>query len=302
MADPFTIRIHLPDGDPEGVRVVDRPGWTGVGIAFPRTQWAAVKPRDEFSKPGIYVLTGYGEDASDDLPMVYIGKGTRDIRSRIDEHDKQKEFWETGVVFTSPRGELNAAHVDWLEYALVDRAKQLLRCHLDNNNNPRESDIGEAEKAYTRGFLKEVLQILPLLGIRSLETPKAVKPTGVAVASDNKHMARDTVIVPAHEDGFQQVFIGEDCWYSIRISGGMLKHIRYIAAYRTAPTRAITHYAAVKSIEPYGDEGKYKLIFEGKAIPVGPITYGTAPKGSMQGPRYTSFEKLKAARTLLDLM
>lgn len=35
MADPYTIRICVPDGDPEGVRIVDRMNWTGVGIAFP---------------------------------------------------------------------------------------------------------------------------------------------------------------------------------------------------------------------------------------------------------------------------
>jgi hypothetical protein len=30
MADPYTIRIFIPDGDPEGVRIVDRMNWTGV--------------------------------------------------------------------------------------------------------------------------------------------------------------------------------------------------------------------------------------------------------------------------------
>ena len=35
MPDPFTIRIFVPNGDPEGVRIIDRMNWTGVGIAFP---------------------------------------------------------------------------------------------------------------------------------------------------------------------------------------------------------------------------------------------------------------------------
>jgi hypothetical protein len=29
MPDPFTIRILVPDGDPEGVRLIDRMNWTG---------------------------------------------------------------------------------------------------------------------------------------------------------------------------------------------------------------------------------------------------------------------------------
>ncbi len=114
---------------------------------------------------------------------------------------------------------------------------------------------------------------------------------------------KDTIIVPAQRDGFEQVFLGEDCWYAIRISGGMLPKIKYIAAYQTQPVSAITHYAPVARIEPYGEEGKYRLIFSAKAKPLEePIPYGDAPTGAMQGPRYTSFERLMAARKLTDLI
>jgi hypothetical protein len=41
----------------------------------------------------------------------------------------------------------------------------------------------------------------------------------------------DTVIVPAQKEGFDKVFTGENCWHAIRISGGMLKKIKFIAAY-----------------------------------------------------------------------
>ena len=40
-----------------------------------------------------------------------------------------------------------------------------------------------------------------------------------------------------------------------------MNDIKYIAAYQTAPISAVTHYAEVDSIEPYGDGGKYKLNF-----------------------------------------
>ncbi len=88
----------------------------------------------------------------------------------------------------------------------------------------------------------------------------------------------------------------------LHISGGMLQQIKYIAGYQTAPVSAITHYAPINRIEPYGEEGKYKLIFSEKAKPIGPIPFGAAPKGTMQSTRYTSFARLQSAKELPDLL
>ena len=41
--DGFTIRIFVPDGDPEGVRIVDRLTSTGLAIAFSRDHWPQIK-------------------------------------------------------------------------------------------------------------------------------------------------------------------------------------------------------------------------------------------------------------------
>jgi hypothetical protein len=83
----------------------------------------------------------------------------------------------------------------------------------------------------------------------------------------------DTVIVPAQKDGFDDV----------------------------NPISAVTHIAPVASIEPYGEDGKYKLIFSEPARPIGPIPFADAPSGSMQGPRYTTYSRLMAAKKVADL-
>jgi hypothetical protein len=301
--DPFTIRIFVPDGDPEGVRIIDRMNWTGLGIVFPREKWPATKQRAEFSQPGVYVLTGY-RGADDQLPTVYIGEGDV-LRSRIDAHFQNKDFWDRGIVFTASNNSLNKAHVRWLESALVSRAVQAQRCILDNGTEPQQVGLSEAERADTEGFLREVLQILPLVGLRAFEIPKPVATPQTSVAAPVVAAlgtaTLDTVIVPAQQDGFEKVFLGENCWYAIRIAGGMLPKIKYIAAYRSQPVSAITHYAPVSSIEAYGEEGKYKLNFAEPAKPLGPIPFGDAPSGSMQGPRYTSLAKLLAAKKVTDL-
>lgn len=116
--------------------------------------------------------------------------------------------------------------------------------------------------------------------------------------------ALDTIVVPANEEGFKGVFLGENCWYAIRISSSMVDRIKYIAGYQTAPISAITYYAEVASIEKYQNTGKYKVYFRKKAKKIGPIRLIPKPKGTVkapQAPRYTNKNKLLKAKTLDDV-
>jgi hypothetical protein len=82
----------------------------------------------------------------------------------------------------------------------------------------------------------------------------------------------------------------------------MIPRIKYIAAYQSAPVSAITHTAPVARIEPHGDSGKFKLIFSEPARPIGPVPLGDAPSGFMQGPRYTTYERLLKAKKVTELI
>jgi len=109
----------------------------------------------------------------------------------------------------------------------------------------------------------------------------------------------DTIVVPAQEDGFNEVFIGENKWYAIRIHSSMIDKIKYIAAYRVAPISAITHIAKVKEIKQYQDSNKYVVEFIEPAEVIDkkslkPKSIVKAP----QGPRYTTYQKLMNAHNL----
>lgn len=109
----------------------------------------------------------------------------------------------------------------------------------------------------------------------------------------------DTVVVPAREDGFNDVFIDQNCWHSIRIHSSMIPKIKHIAAYRVYPVSAITHIATVKSIEQWNDSNKYVLYFTEPAKEIGPLPL--VPKSTviaLRAPRYTTREKLEKAKNL----
>ena len=307
MAEPYTIRILVPDGNPEGVKIVDHLNWTGVGVALARKEWSRWKSRPEFRRAGVYVLIGAAEENDDELPTVYVGQGD-EIGTRIESHVAGKDFWDWCYAFVSKDSNaLNRAHITWLEHSLIQYAIKAGRCHLDNGTEPKEPTLAESEKVDTQGFLREMLRILPLLGVHIFQKPVAVVNTGKppdpqTISGGDDSDLRDTVVVPAHEEGFKRVFLGENSWYAIRISGGMLERIKYIASYRVAPISAVTHYAKVLRIEPYGDGGKYKVVFSGPAIALDvPLKYAGG-QGGLQGPRYTSFSKLLSAKKFGDLL
>ena len=109
----------------------------------------------------------------------------------------------------------------------------------------------------------------------------------------------DTVVVPAREDGFQEVFLDKNCWYAVRIHGAVRSQIKYIAVYQVAPVSAITYVAPVKSIEPWKDTSKVVLYFAERAKPIGPIPL--VKNGHVRAPqnlRYTTHERLMKAKTL----
>ena len=112
----------------------------------------------------------------------------------------------------------------------------------------------------------------------------------------------DTVVVPAREDGFKEVFLGENMWRAIRIHSSMIPKIRYVAAYQVAPVSAITYVAEVARIEPWKDTGKYALYFKEPAWRIGPLAL--VSNGKVNPPQascYSSFARLQKAKTLDDV-
>ena len=171
---PFSIKLFVPDGDPDGLRVVEKSNWTGVGIVFRRTNYKQAANRDEFLKTGIYILVGSSEESS--LPTVYIGEGDP-VKARLDSHYSKKDFWDWAVFFVTKDSSLNKAHVKHLESRLLELAGDAKQCKLDNTQSSLSPSLSEAETADVESFLSDMLSIFPLLGLSVFEKQEAkVKP------------------------------------------------------------------------------------------------------------------------------
>jgi len=163
---PFSLRIFVANGDPDGLRFVDRSNWNGKAVVFPRAVYTEVRARAEFQQAGVYLLLGPRPEG--DGEILYVGEGDP-IGPRLNEHYAKKDFWTRAVFFIAGPGQLNKAHVQYLESRLVGRAKAAKRMLLDNGNIPAEPTLSEADRADMTVFLENILGILPILGIHAFE-------------------------------------------------------------------------------------------------------------------------------------
>jgi len=169
----FSVRIFIPSGEPEGLRIVEKSNWSGQGLVFPRAQLDEARKRDELKRTGVYILWGPGETGQ--LPRVYVGEGDA-VLTRLDQHARKKDFWTHAAVFTSKDQNLNKAHVKYLESRLVELAAEARRAELDNGNVPQLPALSEADAADAESFLADLLLCLPVVGVNLFERPRTRGP------------------------------------------------------------------------------------------------------------------------------
>lgn len=72
-------------------------------------------------------------------------------------------------MFTSKDGNLNKAHVRYLESQLVGLAQKAKRAEIENSNVPQKPVLSEADLADAESFLEEMRVIYPLLEVSAFE-------------------------------------------------------------------------------------------------------------------------------------
>jgi hypothetical protein len=202
---PYRITMFVPDGDPDGLRLVEKSNWKGTGVVFNRTNYREVVSRPEFQKTGAYVLVGTPEDSS--LPTVYVGEGDP-VMDRLNQHYFKKDFWTWAVFFVSNDSSLNKAHVQHLESRLLQLAKAAKQCKIDNAQGSLPPTLSEAETADVESYLLDMLSIFPLLGLGVFEKTESPKKKANLVYIESKGIK---AVGYEHAKGFV-VNKGYDSW------------------------------------------------------------------------------------------
>lgn len=175
---PIGIEILLPEGDPNGLRIVKIPGWIGRAFVIPRSQIKYVKTLREANYPAIYFLFGEGEEQD----TAYIGQTDNFLR-RLTQQGDAKDYWSTAVVFTG-ESDIDA---QYLERRCVEDARKAGRYEIKNATSAPGRNISDFQKAAQQKFFEYILLITALLGYPLFEDPKEQKSDGKIYTFELEH-------------------------------------------------------------------------------------------------------------------
>jgi len=175
------VTIYLADGAPSGIRHVEIANWSGQAIACPRSRLNELKEWPEAQRPGVYFLLE--KQTAETGDRAYIGE-SENVVKRISQQDKNQDFWNEVVIFTSKDENLTKAHIKYLESRLTSISLVADRYKLENLNTPPESMLPRSDRDAMEEFIHNLRIVLGTLGYRLLEPIKVVEP--VTVASSGK--------------------------------------------------------------------------------------------------------------------
>jgi hypothetical protein len=103
--------ITMYDGDMSGIVEVSREGATYFLKSFPREKINDIKD----GLVGIYILTSNN--------YVYVGQ-SMDIKSRVKNHDENKDFWEKVIVLSTTDNSFESTRISYLEEKFISIIKE----------------------------------------------------------------------------------------------------------------------------------------------------------------------------------
>ena len=149
MAISKKLEIIYHNGQPDGIRSIRRHLSTMTTYVIPRTLLSEAKKLTGITRPGIYYLISENDDNK--IAQIYVGQ-TRNGVSRLDDHNRSKDFWNKAIMFLADNKTFSLDMISGLEAYAIGKAHESNRYKVENSVNPKyeidEYDLPLIEEVY----------------------------------------------------------------------------------------------------------------------------------------------------------
>lgn len=149
MAHSKKLEVIYYNGQPDGIRSIRRHLSTMTTYVIPRPLLSDAKKITGINRPGIYYLIN--ENDNNKIVQIYIGQ-TRNGIARLDDHNRQKEFWNKAIMFLAESKTFSLDIISGLEEYAIIKAHESKRYTVENTVKPQyeidENDMPIIEEVY----------------------------------------------------------------------------------------------------------------------------------------------------------
>ena len=222
--------ISCRTDDPAGIKTIEDRLQNIKAILFHRRQLHAFEAMPEAQQAGVYLL--YNMQTKAVKPQIYIGQTGQNIQSRLDNHNRNRDFWTYALVFVE-KGDLmnmNSAHTKAIESMLIARAQSCNIAAFDNETGSNIPRIQDSDRNFAEKCALQMINIVKLLNLPFFDE-SAVVETAVpaptveitrAVSSDTAASAKPLSFTvgskPIHFVSFADT-LRQQCLHIIQSNG-----------------------------------------------------------------------------------
>lgn len=204
--DAKSIKIALLDGTMDGIVTIEDDNSNELLLSAPRAAALELLEQPESSFFGVYLLL-----SSD---CVYVGE-TTDYPKRIKRHLAEKTWWDRVVFLTTTDDKLNESHIKYIEYVLIEKAKNNKKLDTDNSKSGNKTNVRRNDRIMLQNYLDHVLFLLEFINVdvfsdRPISNVNYYKMVNKNVALIDK----STVAAFLRERGIEIGVFGRDCSYT----------------------------------------------------------------------------------------
>ena len=163
MVEEQVLTMILKNGKSTGIIEYGLDEWYGISYKIPRNKLKKASELKYINNTGIYILLGDDEKTSNRI--AYIGEA-ENIYTRLEQHNRNKDFWNECIVFMSENNSLNKAHIKYIEHELYVKATEVKRYIVKNDTIPAKASLGSADEIKARKFIEKIKVITSIVGYR----------------------------------------------------------------------------------------------------------------------------------------
>lgn len=160
MAEGKYLKTFYYDGKPDGIRWIKRELSPITAYVVPRALYSKAKKVKGIDRPGVYFLLAENEDGV--VSKMYIGQTELGI-SRLDDHNKKKDWWNKAILFLADKDTFNKSIIVDIENYAIKMANDSQKYTLDNAAIP-QGEIDEFQMTTVKEAYNEILFIMGTQG------------------------------------------------------------------------------------------------------------------------------------------